>query len=61
MVEPERGEGSEGQPRAPVAPVEERRPTLNAAVRTRRTDRAFFIRLAQAIRQNEQAIRQLMR
>jgi hypothetical protein len=35
------------------------RPTLTAAVRQRRTDRAFFIRLAGAIQQNERAVERL--
>ncbi len=38
-----------------------RRPTLNASVRRRRADRAFFIRLAGAIRQNQRAIERLKR
>ena len=38
-----------------------RRPTLNAAVRRRRTDRAFYIRLAGAISQNERALERLKR
>ena len=37
------------------------RPTLNTAVRRRRTDRAFYIRLAGAIRQNERALERLKR
>ncbi len=37
------------------------RPTLNSAVRRRRADRAFSIRLAGAIRQNERAIERLKR
>jgi hypothetical protein len=37
------------------------RPTLNAAVRRRRTDRAFYIRIAGAIRQNERALERLKR
>ncbi len=41
--------------------VGRRRPTLNASVRRRRADRAFFIRLAGAIRQNERAIERLKR
>jgi hypothetical protein len=36
-------------------------PTLNASVRQRRTDRAFYIRLAGAIRQNERALERLER
>jgi hypothetical protein len=37
------------------------RPTLNTAVRQRRTDRAFYIRLAGAIRQNQRALHRLKR
>ena len=36
-----------------------RRPTLNAAVRRRRADRAFYLRLAGAIRQNACAVERL--
>ncbi len=36
-----------------------KRPTLNASVRRRRADRAFYIRLAGAIRQNERALERL--
>ncbi len=35
------------------------RPTLNSAVRRRRTDRAFYLRLAGAMRQNEAALKRL--
>jgi len=38
-----------------------RRPTLNGAVRRRRADRAFYIRLAGIIRQNERALERLKR
>jgi hypothetical protein len=38
-----------------------KRPTLNSSVRRRRTDRAFYIRLAGAIRQNERALERLKR
>jgi hypothetical protein len=38
-----------------------RRPTLNTAVRRRRADRAFYIRLAGAIRQNAAALKRLER
>ena len=38
-----------------------KRPTLNASVRRRRADRAFYIRLAGAIRQNERALERLKR
>jgi len=37
------------------------RPTLDASVRRRRADRAFSIRLAGAIRQNEGALERLQR
>jgi hypothetical protein len=37
------------------------RPTLNSAVRRRRADRAFYLRLAGAIRQNERALQRLLR
>jgi hypothetical protein len=36
-----------------------KRPTLNASVRRRRADRAFYLRLAGAIRQNERALDRL--
>lgn len=51
-------EGSE-----PVRPRDDvpGRPTLNASVRKRRTDRAFYLRLAGAIRQNEAALERLKR
>ena len=47
----------------PVEPRGEvpKQPTLNASVRRRRADRAFYIRLAGAIRQNEQALERLKR
>jgi hypothetical protein len=45
------------QPRGDVR----NRPTLNASVRKRRTDRAFYIRLAGAMRQNERALERLKR
>ena len=37
------------------------RPTLDAAVRRRRADRAFYLRLAGAIRQQERALERLKR
>ena len=37
------------------------RPTLNSSVRRRRADRAFFLRLAGTIRQNERALQRLKR
>jgi hypothetical protein len=47
----------------PIQPRDEvpGRPTLNASVRKRRADRAFYIRLAGAIRQNEGALERLKR
>ncbi len=38
-----------------------RRPTLNSSVRRRRADRAFFLRLAAIMRQNERALERLKR
>ncbi len=49
------GHGAPGGAGPPV------RPTLNSAVRRRRADRAFSIRLTGAIRQNERAIERLKR
>jgi hypothetical protein len=37
------------------------RPTLNSSVKRRRADRAFYLRLAGAIRQNERALDRLKR
>lgn len=54
------GQGGKQEPTGPGSRGT-RRPTLNAAVRRRRTDRAFYIRLAGAIRQNERAIERLKR
>ncbi len=51
------GAGRQG-PQGTGAPA---RPTLNASVRRRRADRAFSIRLAGAIRQNERALERLKR
>jgi hypothetical protein len=45
----------------PAGERERRRPTLNSSVRRRRADRAFFIRIAGAIRANERAIQRLKR
>jgi hypothetical protein len=58
-VRAEQNEGAAG----PVQPRDDvpGRPTLNAAVRARRADRAFYIRLAGAIRQNEGALERLKR
>jgi len=53
-----------GHPDGHVAPGSTRapgRPTLNSSVRRRRADRAFYIRLAGAIRQNERALERLKR
>ena len=47
--------------REPAPPEVQKRPTLNSAVRRRRADRAFYIRLAGAIRQNERALERLKR
>jgi hypothetical protein len=59
FVRAERHEDGAGlvQPRGDVP----NQPTLNASVRRRRTDRAFYIRLAGAIRQNERALERLNR
>ncbi len=50
--------GGRAVPRPPAAPG---RPTLDSAVRRRRADRAFYLRLAGAIRQNERALERLQR
>ena len=42
-------------------PSAARRPTLNSESRRRRADRAFYLRLAAAIRQNERALERLKR
>ena len=47
-------------PRPAGAPLPAR-PTLDESVRRRRADRAFSIRLAGAIRQNERALERLLR
>ena len=44
------------QPRPPTTAS---RPTLDTAVRRRRADQAFFIRLSQAIGQNQRALERL--
>ena len=46
---------------AAPAPGAKQRVTLNEAVRRRRADRAFYIRLAGAIRQNDRALERLKR
>jgi hypothetical protein len=56
---PEGGGGTDGAARARGRGAP--RPTLNAAVRRRRADRAFYIRIAGAIRQNERALERLKR
>ncbi len=57
------GDGGSAHPGAEADPGagtgSRRRPTLNASVRRRRTDRAFYIRLAGAMRQNERALERL--
>lgn len=62
-VEPSSATGAEAaESGAPVADrVAAPRQTLNGAVRRRRADRAFYIRLAGAIRQNERALERLKR
>ena len=63
--QPENGASAAGagdRPRTrPQGPGTPRRPTLDASVRRRRADRAFYIRLAGAIRQNERALERLQR
>ena len=54
--EPDKASSADGPSRE--AP---RRLTLNAAVRRRRADRAFYLRLAGAIRQNACALERLKR
>ena len=65
MDEPGTEDGSGEHERGPGPPrpgdPDPGRPTLNTAVRRRRTDRAFYIRLAGAIRQNQRAIERLKR
>ncbi len=53
------GDGSTGIGSSQQRP--EPRPTLNSSVRRRRADRAFYLRLATAIRQNERALARLKR
>ena len=57
------GSPSEAGAPSPTAPHTgpRGRPTLNSAVKRRRADRAFYIRLAGAIRQNERALERLQR
>ena len=57
----ERRRGDAPGGRTESAASAKRRPTLNEAVRRRRGDRAFYIRLAGAIRQNEGALERLKR
>ena len=56
---PENDRGDPAPQRVGAAPPA--RPTLDASVRRRRADRAFYIRLAGAIRQNERALERLQR
>ena len=60
---PQHGNGRPEPDEAPSADSirEARRPTLNSAVRRRRVDRAFYLRLAGAMRQNERALERLRR
>jgi hypothetical protein len=44
-----------------VEPSEGRRPTLNAAVRRRRADQDFYLRLRDAMAQNQRALERLGR
>ena len=53
------GDGSTGSGSSDKRP--EPRPTLNSSVRRRRADRAFYLRLATAMRQNERALERLKR
>jgi hypothetical protein len=55
---PERDESASSSRAEPRTPP---RPTLNTAVRRRRADRAFYLRLAGAIRQNARALERLKR
>jgi hypothetical protein len=62
---PQRGNGAPGRGESTsinrAEPGTSRRPRLNTAVRRRRADRAFYLRLAGAIRQNERALERLKR
>ena len=53
------GDGSTGSGSSQERPSP--RPTLNSSVKRRRNDRAFYLRLATAIRQNERALERLKR
>lgn len=53
--------GRSDRQRAPGGNEPPGRLTLNAAVRRRRADRAFYIRLAGALRQQERALERLKR
>jgi hypothetical protein len=55
-----RAPGSEPEPPSTEAGAK-KRPTLNAAVRRRRADRAFYIRLAGVMQQNARALERLKR
>ncbi len=54
-------QGGAGDAVTPSAPGGARRPTLNDAVRRRRADRAFYLRLADIMRHNERALERLAR
>ncbi len=56
---PSPGPETAGGTSAPIGTP--KRPTLNASVRRRRADRAFYIRLAGTMRQNERALERLKR
>ena len=61
---PQHGNGRPEPDEAPSADStirEAPRPTLNTAVRRCRADRAFYLRLAGAIRQNQRALERLRR
>ena len=61
-MEHHRAGGERRNERTPEAKAGEAgRPTLNTAVLRRRADRAFYLRLAGAIRQQERALERLKR
>jgi hypothetical protein len=51
----------EDEPTAAARNGDPGRPTLNTAVRRRRADRAFYLRLAGALRQHQRALERLKR
>ena len=55
------GSGREAAPATGPRTGPRGRPTLNSSVKRRRADRAFYLRLAGAIRQNERALERLKR